>query len=161
MLKLTLDEVRELSFGIKKFIKSTEFILEGSLNEKTRKKQKQKQKKHKKKKQVQKSKNLFSSNSCDTLFTWPVLGHVGFPLWIPYGKYLNRMYKLVLINPNTNKLVDELLNILINFWHKHLLSYNKHLLTFDTDQLSLFHFTSIGGVAKCNCLPVQRWQNLI
>ena len=59
----------KLSSGIKKFIKSTEFILEGSLNEKTRKKQKQKQKKHKKKKQVQKSKNLFSSNSCDTLFT--------------------------------------------------------------------------------------------
>ena len=86
---------------------------------------------------------------------------MGFPLWIPYGKYLNRMYKLVLINPNTNKLVDELLNIQINFWHKHLLSYNKYLLTFDTDQLSLFHFTSIGGVAKCNCLPVQRWQNLI
>ena len=113
MLKLTLDEVRELSSGIKKFIKSTEFILEGSLNEKTRKKTKTKTKKtqkgvflgvrkllfvsfcvvvwvlfsvfsifcitslvsatprnhHKKKKQVQKSKNLFSSNSCDTLFT--------------------------------------------------------------------------------------------
>ena len=71
------------------------------------------------------------------------------------------MYKSVLINSNTNKLVDELLNILINFWHKHLLSYNKYLLTFDTDHLSLFHyFTSIGGVAKCNCLP-ERWQNLI
>ena len=49
MLKLSLDEVRELSSGIKKFIKSTEFTLEGSLNEKTRKKQKQKQKKKTKK----------------------------------------------------------------------------------------------------------------
>ena len=33
----------------------------------------------------------------------------GTPLWIPYRKYLNRMCKSVLINPNTNKLVDELL----------------------------------------------------
>ena len=71
------------------------------------------------------------------------------------------MYKSVLIDPTTNKLADELLNILINFWHKHLLSYNKYLiLTFVTDHLSLFHFTSIGGVAKCNCAP-KKLQNLI
>ena len=54
VLKLSLDEVRELSSGSKKFLKSTEFTLECSLNEK------------KKKKLVQKSKNLLTSNSCDT-----------------------------------------------------------------------------------------------
>ena len=56
VLKLRLDEVRELSSGSKKFLKPTEFTLECSLNEKTREK----------KKGVQKSKNLSSSNSCDT-----------------------------------------------------------------------------------------------
>ena len=58
VLKLSLDEVRELSSGIKKFIKSTEFILEGSLNEKTRKKEKQKQKKTKKEKASSKIEKL-------------------------------------------------------------------------------------------------------
>ena len=59
VLKLSLDEVRELSSGIKKFIKSTEFILEGSLNErKTRKKQKQKQKKTQKEKASSKIEKL-------------------------------------------------------------------------------------------------------
>ena len=40
VLKLRLDEVRELSSGSKKFLKPTEFTLECSLNEKTRKKKK-------------------------------------------------------------------------------------------------------------------------
>ena len=38
VLKLSLDEVRELSSGSKKFLKSIEFTLECSLNEKKKKK---------------------------------------------------------------------------------------------------------------------------
>ena len=61
MLKLSLDEVRELSSGIKKFLKSTEFTLEGSLNEKTKKqtnKQTKKEKNTKKEKASSKIEKL-------------------------------------------------------------------------------------------------------
>ena len=48
VLKLRLDEVRELSSGSKKFLKPTEFTLECSLNEKTRKKKKKNEFKNRK-----------------------------------------------------------------------------------------------------------------
>ena len=44
VLKLSLDEVRELSSCSKKFLKSTEFTLECSLNEKKKKKRVQNRK---------------------------------------------------------------------------------------------------------------------